>query len=185
MKKNIISISGEPASGKGAVSSILQSKLNYGIYRNGEYFRTLAQKYGMDVTSFGKYVEKHPEIDRDIETRAREYAKDHDNFIIDARLGWYAVPFSFKVYLTVDIDEAAKRAFNDVNRKNSENLHSLEEQKKDMVERYNLENKRYLKLYNVDKTNLNNYDLVIDTTSKKAEEVAKIIIDEYQKWLNK
>ena len=46
-----------------------------------------------------------------------EYAKEHDNFIIDARLGWYAVPESFKVYLTIDINEAAKRAFYDEDRK--------------------------------------------------------------------
>ncbi len=36
----------------------------------------------------------------------------HDKFCnSDARLGWYAVPESFKVYLKVDINEAARRAF--------------------------------------------------------------------------
>ena len=43
-KKNIISLSGDPASGKGTVSNILIEKLGYGIYRNGEYFRSLAKK---------------------------------------------------------------------------------------------------------------------------------------------
>ena len=41
MKKNIISISGELASGKGTVSKILMKELNYGVYRNGEYVRKL------------------------------------------------------------------------------------------------------------------------------------------------
>ena len=40
----------------------------------------------MDVTSFNEYVKKHPEIDIQIEKSAAEYAKTHDNFIIDARL---------------------------------------------------------------------------------------------------
>ena len=84
----------------------------------------------MDVTEFNKYVEKHPEIDRQIENSARLYSIDHDNFIIDARLGWYAVPESFKIYLKVDTDEAAKRAFYDVNRKSTENFNTIEEQKK-------------------------------------------------------
>ena len=73
-----------------------------------------------DITTFNEYLGEHPEIDQQIEKSAAEYAKDHDNFIIDARLGWYAVPESFKVYLRVDIDEAAKRAFEDKKRKNTE-----------------------------------------------------------------
>ena len=130
MKKNIISLAGDLASGKGTVSKILMQKLNYGVYRNGEYFRSLAKKMNMTVTEFNKYVVEHPEIDQQIEKSAAEYAKDHNNFIIDARLGWYAVPESFKVYLTVDINEAAKRAFYDKNRKDTENLATIEEQKK-------------------------------------------------------
>ena len=61
-------------------------RLNYTVYRNGDYFRKLAKESGMDVTTFNEYVKSHPEIDRSIENSASEYAKKHDNFIIDARL---------------------------------------------------------------------------------------------------
>lgn len=183
MKKHIISIAGELASGKGAVSNVLTEKLNYGIYRNGEYFRKLAKEMGMDVTTFNEYVKGHPEIDIQIERSATEYAKEHDNFVIDARLGWYAVPESFKVYLTVDIDEAARRALGDEKRKSTENFSSLEEQKADLIKRYTLENERYFKLYNVHKEDLSNYDLVLDTTNYTPEEVAEKILEEYEKWL--
>ena len=143
MKKNIISLGGELASGKGTTSVILAEKLNYSIYRNGEYFRKLAKESGMDVTEFNEYVKKHPEIDIQIEKSAAEHAKTHDNFIIDARLGFYAVPESFKVYLTVDIKEEKKRAFNDPNRKSTENFSTVEEQKQDIIKRYQIENERY------------------------------------------
>ena len=113
--------------------------LNFGIYKNGDYFRKLAKDMGMSVTDFNIYVQNHPEIDRQIENSAAEYAKNHDNFIIDARLGWYAVPESFKVYLKVDIEVAAQRAFNDLNRKSKENFSSVEEQKNDIQKRYKLE----------------------------------------------
>lgn len=181
-KKNIISISGDLASGKGAVSGILLKELDYDIYRNGEYFRKLAKEYDMDLSEFSKYVEEHPEIDVEIENSAKKHAENHDNFIIDARLGWYAVPESFKVYLKVDIDEAAKRAFNDEKRKDLENFSSIDDHKKALMERTNSENERYLSLYGVDRTDMNNYDLVIDTTEKTPEEVASIIISEYEKW---
>lgn len=181
-KKSIISISGDLASGKGSASEVLMEKLGYGIYRNGEYFRKLAKEYNMTLSEFGDYVAKHPEIDIEIENSAKEYAKENDNFIIDARLGWYAVPESFKVYLKVDINEAAKRAYNDQKRKDLENFSSMEEHKKALIERTDVENGRYLKLYGVDRTDMNNYDLVVDTTEKSPMEVANIIIDEYEKW---
>lgn len=182
-KKKIISITGELASGKTVIAKLITEKLNYGIYKNGEYFRKLAKEHNMDVTSFNKYVEKHPEIDHAIEKSASEYAKTHEEFVIDARLGWYAVPESFKVYLTVDIDEAAKRAFYDEKRKETESFETIEEQKQDLITRYNLENERYFKLYNVKKQDLSNYDLVIDTTEGNPEKQAEKIIKEYKKWL--
>lgn len=185
MKKNIISLAGELSSGKGTVSKILMQDLNYGIYRNGDYFRKLAKEKGMTVTEFNEYVSNYPEIDIQIENSAKEYAKDHNNFIIDARLGWYAVPESFKVYLKVDIEVAAKRAFNneDVEKKKTEEFITLEEQKADMLKRYKLENERYFNLYGVRKEDPANYDLIIDTTELSPNEVAKIIKDEYFKWL--
>lgn len=182
-KKNIISLSGDPASGKGTVSNILIEKLGYGIYRNGEYFRKLAKENNMTLSEFGEYVKLHPEIDIEIENSAKEYAKTHDNFIIDARLGWYSVPESFKVYLKVDIDESAKRAFYDGARKDVENYQSLEEYKNSLIERKTLENERYLSLYGINRDDMSNYDLVIDTTKKTPEEVSDIIINEYKNWL--
>ena len=185
MKKNIISISGELASGKSTIIKILMDKLNYTVYRNGEYFRNLAKEKNMSVTEFNEYVEDHPEIDRQIENSAALYAKDHNNFIIDARLGWYAVPESFKVYVKVDIDEAARRAFNDENRKETENFKTIKEQKEDIIKRYNLENERYFNLYGIHKEDLSNYDFVIDTTNITPNEAASIIEKEYLKWLKK
>ena len=182
-KKHIISLGGELASGKGTTSRVLMKRLNYGIYRNGDYFRELAKKMNMDVTTFNIYVENHPEIDRQIENSAAEYAKTHDNFIIDARLGWYAVPESFKVYLKVDLDVAARRAFFDEARKDSEKFNTLEEQKADIQKRYKLENERYWEVYQVRKEDESNYDLVIDTTELTGEETADIIEKEYKKWL--
>ena len=182
-KKHIISLGGELASGKGTVSKILMKELNFGVYKNGDYFRKLARDKGMDITTFNEYVKEHPEIDKQVEYSAAEYAKTNDNFIIDARLGWYAVPQSFKVYLKVDINVAAKRAFEDKERKSSENFETIEEQKLDLEKRYKLENERYFNVYGVRKEDESNYDLVIDTTALTPQEVADKIRIEYLKWL--
>jgi predicted cytidylate kinase len=183
MKKHIISLTGDLAAGKTTVTKLLIEELGYSIYKNGERFRNMAKEKNMSVSEFGEYVEAHPEIDRELDDYARQFGEENDYFIIDARLGWYTVPSSFKVYLKVDIDEAARRAYNDESRKATENFASIEEYKQDMIKRYNGENERYFNLYNVRRDDMSNYDLVIDTTNKTRTEVKDIIVEEYKKWL--
>lgn len=182
-KKHIISLAGDIASGKSSVARELSKLLQYNIKSNGEYFRSLAKEHNMDVTEFNIYAKSHPEIDRKIEQMATDYSKTHDNYIIDARLGWYSIPESFKVYLRVDLDEAARRAFVDTKRKSTENFKNIEDQKQDIIRRFNLENSRYFKLYGIHKEDLNNYDISFDTTNIKPKEVAEIIKEKYELWL--
>ena len=181
-RKDIVAITGDLASGQSTVAKMLSEDLNYDLYRNGAYFRQLAIEKGMSVTEFGEYVEKHPDIDMQIEKSATEYCKTHKNIVIDAKMGWYAVPESFKVYLTVNIDIAAKRAFNDPNRKRSESLPTLESQKEDLIKRAKNDLARYLKLYNVRRDDMSNYDFVLCTDNLTPEEVLNRIKIEYEKW---
>lgn len=182
MKKHIISLTGDLAAGKSRVTDLLQEELGYTIYRNGERFREMGVEMGMNVTEFGIYAQTHPEIDIRLEEEATKYAENNDNFIIDAKMGWYAIPQSFKVYLKVDKDEGARRAFGDVLRKKSENFATIEEYKADMEKRYHLENERYFKLYGVRRDDMSNYDLVLDTTNMTIIEVKEKILEEYKKW---
>ncbi len=181
-RKDVISITGDLASGQSTVSKMLAEDLNYHLYRNGTYFRSLAIEKGMSVTEFGEYVENHPDIDKQIEKSATEYASTHQNIVIDAKMGWYAVPESFKVYLKVDLDIAAKRAFADPNRKRSEDLPTLQAQKEDMIRRTKNDLSRYFRLYHVHRDDMSNYDLVLDTSNLTPKEVLKKIKEEYEKW---
>lgn len=183
MKRKIITLAGDLASGKGTVSVLLKEELNYEIYRNGDYVRKLAKEKGLNITSYNEYLKDHPEIDQEIEKSAAKYAENHDELIVDARLGWYAIPDSFKIYMTVDINVAAQRAFEDAKRKETEAFASVEEQKEDIIRRYKLENERFFNLYGVRKEDMSNYDLVVDTTSLTPEQVKDKIISEYKKWL--
>lgn len=181
-RKDVIAITGDLASGQSTVSKMLAEDLNYTLYRNGAYFRELAIKNGMSVTEFGEYIEKHPEVDMQIEKSAADFVKTHNNIVIDAKMGWYAVPDSFKVYLRVNIDIAAQRAFADPNRKRSENLPTLEAQKEDMIKRAKNDLNRYFNLYGVKRDDMSNYDLVLNTDNLTPEEVLSKIKEEYEKW---
>ncbi len=183
MKRKIITLAGDLASGKGTVSVLLKEALNYEIYRNGDYVRKLAKEKGVSITEYNEYLKGHPEIDEEIEKSAAKYAENHDKLIVDARLGWYAIPDSFKVYMTVDVNVAAQRAFEDSKRKDTEAFFSVEEQKEDIIKRFKLENERFFNLYGVRKDDMSNYDLVVDTTTLTPDQVKNKIISEYKRWI--
>ncbi len=183
MKKHIITITGDHASGQGTLSNKLKEKLGYEVYRNGQYVRKLAQEKGMTIVEFQKYLNEHPDLDREIEKSATKYAEEHDNLIIDAKLGWYAVPDSFKVYLKVNIDIAVQRAYTDENRKNTEPFESIEQAKKAILYRHQEETNRWQEEYGINRDDMENYDLIIDTSKLSPDEVCDRALIEYKKWL--
>lgn len=183
-KKHIITITGDHASGQGTLSNKLQEKLNYEIYRNGLYVRNLAKEKGMSITEFQVYLNEHPDLDKQIEKSAADYANTHDNLIVDAKLGWYVIPKSFKVYLKVDIDVAVKRAFEDVARKNTEPFSNIDEAREKIIYRHTQETKRWQAEYGVNRDDMSNYDLVIDTTNLNPEEICSVVLEAYEKWIN-
>jgi len=97
--------------------------------------------------------------------------------------GWYAVPESFKVYLKVDIEVAVNRAFNDQTRKNSEPYATKEEAREKILYRHREETNRWMDTYGVNRDDMSNYDLIIDTTRLTPDEVCNKVITEYKKWL--
>ena len=86
MKKHIITITGDHSSGQGTISNILKERLNYEIYRNGQYVRQLAKEKGMTIVEFQVYLNEHPKLDTEIEKSAKKYAETHNNLIVDAKL---------------------------------------------------------------------------------------------------
>lgn len=98
-------------------------------------------------------------------------------------MAFYCQPKSFKVFLDVNDDEAARRIFGDKSRIGDE-YDSLEAVKEATIKR-NMENiQRFKELYNVDISDISNFDLVVDTDEKTPQQVAEEIIikfNEFQK----
>lgn len=182
-KKHIITITGDHASGQGTLSNNLKAKLNYEIYRNGQYVRKLAKEKEMSIVEFQTYLNEHPDLDKEIEKSAANYASTRDNLIIDAKLGWYAIPESFKVYLKVDIEIAVKRAFEDASRKDTEPFASKEEARSKILYRHKEETNRWIEEYGVNRDDMSNYDFILDTTNLTPEEVCDAVLEAYEAWL--
>jgi len=174
-KRVKISITGDLGSGKSTVCRYLNANFGLTVYSIGLIQRSLAEKYGMDICTFNRYMETHPEIDEEIDTELARIGRRDEDMVLDSRMAWHFVPDSFKVYLTVQLDEAAGRIMQD-QRGTVESYGNLDEAKKRLVERKQSENLRYVTKYGVDCSNLENYDLIIDTTNISPEAVAAAIM---------
>ncbi|MCM1722369.1 (d)CMP kinase [Bacteroides ovatus] len=173
-----ITITGDLGSGKSAVAKILSGKLNMEIISTGAIQREIAMKYGMTTLELNKYAENHPEIDEMIDNAIRNIGKQEKYYIIDSRLAWFFIPNSFKIYLQVDVDIAADRIKGD--KRDTEKYDSHEKAVNDIKARKKSENQRYLGLYGADCSNLDNFDLIIDTSKSTPEEIADLIISIYK-----
>jgi cytidylate kinase len=170
-----ISITGDLGSGKSTVCRYLKENFGLNVYSIGQIQRSLAAKYNMDILAFNKYMESHPEIDEEIDTELTAIGKRDEDMVLDSRMAWHFVPDTFKVYLSVDLDEAARRIMND-KRGSVEKYASLDEAKASLVARKKSENLRYITKYGVDCSKPENYDLIIDATSLSPEQVAQRIM---------
>ncbi len=119
-------------------------------------------------------------IDSDIEKMGKEIIKRNNPeevWLIDSRLAFHNIPESFSVRLTVDNRIAGKRLFNDRKRGNEDNNYISEKEAEAAVkERGEGENKRFKSQYNIDLKDENNYNLIIDTSFSKVEDVADVIL---------
>jgi len=184
MKKQMICISGNIAVGKTEVAEKLSKSLNYGLYKASAAFRQLARDNNMDLVQFNDYVKSNPDIDKNIEAKTKEVIDNNNEIIIDARLGFFLSQNAFKVYMIADENVAAKRLFEASKKRGKEEEYTSTEEAKDAIKiREHSEQERYLKLYNVDIHNLDNYNYVIDTTNLSSDEVASKIVKAYNVWI--
>ncbi len=183
MKNIKIAISGDLGSGKSVLSNKLKESLGFEVISIGIIQRELAREYGMDALEFNKFMETHPEIDEKCDSMVRDYGLKEEGLILDSRLAWHFIPHSFKIHLRVDSRVAAERVFNDSVRKN-EKYNSIEDAEKKLNDRRDSEILRYKALYNIDVSDLSNYDLVVDTTNKTPDTIFKEVLEAYKSWLS-
>ena len=185
-KRKIIAITGGIAGGKSIVVRKIAKKLGMETYIASDSFRKLARDNNMDLATFNAYVENNPDIDKVIDESLSEYINSHDNLVVDSRLAWHFANDAFKVCITVKLDVAAQRLIKDASNRNVEDKYeTIDSAKIAIITRERYERERYIKEYGIDILDYSNYDMVIDSTDMSAEEIANMIIEEYNNWLKK
>ena len=181
MKDYKISLAGDLGSGKSTVGEILSEKYNLKKVSIGQILREMAQAHSMTVAEFNVYMETHPEYDNLVDDKLKSYETQKGNYLFDSRMAWHFVPSGYSVYMKVDVKTAAVRIMNA--QRENEQYPSVDVAVEKLTERRKSELIRYNSLYGVDIADMNNYDLVVDTSGRTPQEVASIIIENFEKWL--
>lgn len=174
----ILTLTGLPGAGKSTIATLLSKKLDMPWYSIGDLRGQMAEERGMTIDQFNALGEKEDFTDKDVDNFQTKLGNTQDNFIMDGRLSWYFIPKSFKIFLDVDEDHAAERIFHASKeglRPDEDPYETPQDVRKTIEARLASDQKRYHKYYSVNYLDRNNYDLVIDTSTKTPEEIVKII----------
>jgi len=186
VKKHIITIAGRPGSGKSSTAKAVATELEFKHFSSGDFFRMIGDEMGIDVLQANLTAEKDAELDRRVDERLAEIGGADDRMVIDSRLAWHWIPASFKVFLDLDLEVAARRVLSGIDeaRMKSENIPDEPREYAELLKRrLESEKNRYKSRYSVDVSNMSNYDLVVDTQINSLEEVASLVVKGYRDWI--
>ena len=193
MKKEIITLGGGAGSGKDTACIILiQKYLNdYQAVSIGDITRKIGEEkikeLNLDLKDFNDfpaYARAH-DIDYDViaDQKLKELGETGNKLIVNCRLGFHFIPYSFKVYLHCPHHTAAKRVSQDPKR--TDNKDSIEELTKRFIGREQSDDQYYHDRYGLNYMNIGNYDLIVNTDIYNQEETAKYVHKHYCSWLQK
>ncbi|MBP5161255.1 MAG: cytidylate kinase family protein [Alphaproteobacteria bacterium] len=173
-----ITITGELGSGKSTVAKLVAQHFGFATFSTGDAQRLLAEQRHMTTLQLNQLSMTDKSIDYQIDSQFEKLAKEKTPYVVDSRLAFHFLPTSFKVMLTVDPQVGAERIMQ-ANRSSEKAYTTVQDCLESNTKRRQMEQKRFMELYQVDISDKNNFDLVIDTTDKTPEDIAKSIISQY------
>jgi len=165
----IITIGGLAGSGTTTAAEVLSKKLDIPFISAGGIFRDMAKERGMSILEFSKFAENTDAIDIELDERQAEIAKKSENLIVEGRLSAHFVEADLRIWLLAPIDIRANRVCNRESK-------SLEIAKEEINIRERSEELRYLDIHNIDITNFDIYDLILNTNRFNPESIAEIVL---------
>ena len=166
----IITIGGLAGTGTTTLAEVLSEKLEIPYISAGFIFREMAAERGMSVLEFSEFAEGNDDIDKEIDKRQAQKAKETDNLIVEGRLSAFFVDNAdLKICLITPFDVRSKRIAQREDK-------SVEIAKEEIITREKSEALRYMDIHNIDISNMEIYDLIINTDSFDPQSISEIII---------
>jgi cytidylate kinase len=171
----IITLSGDPGSGKSTCAKGLAKAFSLAYYSTGDWMRQIARERKLTLESLSGIAEADSTIDHTLDERQIHLGKTQDQFIMDGRLAAHFIPHAIKIFLTADLKERAKRVFSE--ERALESCKTQEEMEALLLKRQQSEVKRYLAWYHFNPYELKGYDYIFDSTHKSQNALLSEMIE--------
>lgn len=186
MKRRIITITGNIASGKTSTALFVAQELGYQHFYPGRLFREEAERRGISFRDLQELMKTDATIDQEIDARLKDVLDTKQDIIAEGRVAPYFCPDAFKVFLQIDETIALQRLMKDFDNtdRKTERVSSAQEALENMKHRLESERQRYKQLYNIENhmdPRVN--DLVLDTGVESQPSIVQKIIEAYTAWL--
>ena len=166
----IVTIGGLAGTGTTTAAEVLSDRLDIPYISAGFIFREMAAEHGMSVLEFSEFAEGNDDIDKEIDKRQALKAKEAENLIVEGRLSAFFVDNAdLKIWLMTPFDVRSKRIAQREEK-------SVEIAKSEIITREKSEALRYKEIHNIDISNMDIYDLIINTDSFDPQSISEIII---------
>jgi cytidylate kinase len=166
----LLTVSGPPGAGKSTAVKALAEAFDLEHVSGGDIFRELAAERGMSAVEFNRLAEKDDQIDRDLDRRLYQVARDRDDVVLESRLaGWLAGDYAdLRFWLNAPV---AVRAARIADREDK----SVELAREETMARERSEALRYEEYYNIPIRDLSIYDVVLNTARWGQEDVPELM----------
>jgi len=173
----LITISGPAGSGKSTAAAGLAEALGYEHVSGGDVFRALADDRGMTPLELNRAAEEDDTIDRDLDRRLRETAREREALVLESRLaGWMAGEHAdFRMWLNAPLAVRAQR----IAEREDKSVDRAHEETRARAES---EAGRYREYYAIDIADLSIYDLVLNTARLDPDGVVdalRVVVEAY------
>ncbi|HUU76873.1 MAG TPA: AAA family ATPase [candidate division Zixibacteria bacterium] len=166
----VITISGPHGAGKSTYAKEIAKALNLRYVSSGGIFRKYAKESGCNLEAFSKACEKNMDIDHKIDKITIEEAMKGDVVLDGQLVSWMAKDYSnLSIYVTASMETRIKRIA-------ERDGIDFTKAYKETVARTKSETQRFKRMYKIDISNKDIYDLILSTDRISKQKCTRILI---------
>jgi CMP/dCMP kinase len=174
-----LTVSGHPGSGTSTLVTKICENRGWSHLNGGAVFRAISEERGISLEEFSALCDSEPEVDKSLDERLISAMIDESGpEIVESRLsGWWAYRENIdclRLWISVTPEERAKRV---VKREGGSHENALTR----IHSRMEADQIRYHNLYEISLDDQTPYNLIINSDTLTADEVANLVETELEK----